>query len=56
MQLQLFVNDLSSFVERIRPKHDIEIAWDMVDIKPPGMKHFFIRELERNLFQSKEPD
>ena len=54
MQLQFFVNDLSSFVERIRPRGDIEI-WNIVDIRPLRMKHFFIRELEENLFQSIEP-
>jgi hypothetical protein len=54
MQLQFFVNNLSSFVEKIRPRGDIEI-WNIVDIKPLRKKHFFIRELEENLFQSIEP-
>jgi catechol 2,3-dioxygenase-like lactoylglutathione lyase family enzyme len=54
-QLQFFVNDLPSFVERVKLRADIEIAWEMVDIKPLRMKHFFIRDPEGNLLQFTEP-
>ena len=48
-QLQFFVDDLGSFVSKVKARGDIEIAWDMVDITPLRMKHFFIRDPEGNL-------
>jgi catechol 2,3-dioxygenase-like lactoylglutathione lyase family enzyme len=54
-QLQFFVNNLALFVEKVKARGDIEIAWDMVDIQPLRMKHFFIRDPEGNLLQFTEP-
>ena len=54
-QLQFFVDDLGSFVSKVKARGDIEIAWDMVDITPLRMKHFFIRDPEGNLLQFTEP-
>ena len=54
-QLQFFVDDLGSFVSKVKARGDIEIAWDMVDIAPLRMKHFFIRDPEGNLLQFTEP-
>lgn len=54
-QLQFFVDDLSTFVSTVKARADIEIAWEMVDIAPLRMKHFFIRDPEGNLLQFTEP-
>ena len=54
-QLQFFVDDLGLFVSKVKARGDIEIAWDMVDIEPLRMKHFFIRDPEGNLLQFTEP-
>ena len=54
-QIQFFVKDLLSFVEKVKKRGDIEIAWDFVDIEALRMKHFFIRDPENNLLQFTEP-
>lgn len=54
-QLQFFVNDLAAFVHNVKERGDIDIAWEMVDIQPLRMKHFFIRDPEGNLLQFTEP-
>ena len=54
-QLQFFVDDLESFVKKVKQRGDIEIAWDMVDIEALRMKHFFIRDPEGNLLQFTQP-
>jgi len=54
-QLQFFVNDLAAFVHKVKERGDIDIAWEMVDIQPLRMKHFFIRDPEGNLLQFTEP-
>jgi methylmalonyl-CoA/ethylmalonyl-CoA epimerase len=54
-QLQFFVDNLDSFVDKVKARGDIDIAWDLVDIKPLRMKHFFIRDPEDNLLQFTEP-
>ncbi|MFN8635320.1 MAG: VOC family protein [Chloroflexota bacterium] len=54
-QIQFFVDDLSAFVERVKARPDIEIAWDMIDITVLRLKHFFIRDIEGNLIQISEP-
>tara|TARA_X000000950_G_C13661178_1_gene555973 strand:+ start:193 stop:759 length:567 start_codon:yes stop_codon:yes gene_type:complete len=54
-QIQFFVDNLKSFVEKVKKRGDIEIAWDFVDIKALRMKHFFIRDPEGNLIQFTEP-
>ena len=54
-QLQFFVNDLPAFVKKVKGRSDIDIAWDLVDIEPLRMKHFFIRDPEGNLLQFTEP-
>ena len=54
-QLQFFVDDLESFVAKVKQRGDIDIAWDMVDIKPLKQKHFFIRDPEDNLLQFSQP-
>lgn len=54
-QLQFFVDDLPTFVKKVKDRSDIDIAWDLVDIEPLRMKHFFIRDPEGNLLQFTEP-
>jgi len=54
-QLQFFVDDVNAFAEKVKARGDIEIAWDVVDIQPLKMKHFFIRDPEGNLLQFSEP-
>jgi catechol 2,3-dioxygenase-like lactoylglutathione lyase family enzyme len=54
-QIQFFVDDLAAFVERVKARPDIEIAWDLIDITVLRLKHFFIRDFEGNLIQISEP-
>ena len=54
-QIQFFVDDLDAFVERVKARPDIEIAWDIIDITVLRLKHFFIRDIEGNLVQISEP-
>jgi catechol 2,3-dioxygenase-like lactoylglutathione lyase family enzyme len=54
-QIQFFVDDLAAFVERVKARPDVEIAWDLIDITVLRLKHFFIRDLEGNLIQISEP-
>jgi len=54
-QIQWFVDDLDAFVERVKARPDIEIAWDIIDITVLRLKHFFIRDPEGNLIQISEP-
>jgi catechol 2,3-dioxygenase-like lactoylglutathione lyase family enzyme len=54
-QIQFFVDDLAAFVERVKARPDLEIAWDMIDITVLRLKHFFIRDIEGNLIQISEP-
>ena len=51
--MQLFSH--AAFVKKVKDRSDIDIAWDMVDIQPLRMKHFFIRDPEGNLLQFTEP-
>jgi catechol 2,3-dioxygenase-like lactoylglutathione lyase family enzyme len=54
-QIQFFTDDLAAFVERVKARPDITIAWDMIDITVLRLKHFFIRDIEGNLVQISEP-
>jgi methylmalonyl-CoA/ethylmalonyl-CoA epimerase len=54
-QIQFFVDDLAAFVERVKARPDLEIAWDLIDITVLRLKHFFIRDIEGNLIQISEP-
>ena len=49
------MDDLAAFVERVKARPDIEIAWDLIDITVLRLKHFFIRDPEGNLIQISEP-
>ena len=54
-QIQFFIDDLAAFIERVKSRPDIQVAWDLIDIPVLRLKHFFIRDPEGNLIQISEP-